>query len=113
MDKVPSYFISECTRVFLTVYNARLAVQVHLLISFQFLDKGPFMKQILQPLLGVVMAELLKRSSSLLLSQARVLETRRVHDQNGAEGVLAGLQSPENKDLIMMRTTEHFFRKIG
>lgn len=85
-----------------------LAVQVHhLLISFQFLDKGPFMKQSLQPLLGVVMAELLKCSSSLLLSQARVLETRRVHDQNGTEGVLTGLQSPENKDLIMMIPREN------
>ncbi|TNN80785.1 hypothetical protein EYF80_009019 [Liparis tanakae] len=61
----------------------------------ELLDEGTFMEQGLQPLLGVVVAELLKRGSSLLLSQPRVLETRRVHDQQGAQRVLTGLQSPE------------------
>lgn len=53
----------------------------HLLVSVQLLDEGAFMEQGLQPLLGIVVAELLERGSPLLLGQPRVLETRRVHNQ--------------------------------
>jgi len=80
---------------YVKAYGCALWAQQHLLVSFQLLDEGTFMEQGLQPLLGVVVAELLKRGSSLLLSQPRVLETRRVHDQQGAQRVLTGLQSPE------------------
>lgn len=58
------------------------------------------MEQRLQPLLGVVVAELLKRGPTLLLSQPRVLETRSVHDQQGAQRVLTGLQSSEEQEYI-------------
>lgn len=51
------------------------------------------MEQCLQPLLGVVVAELLKRGPPLLLGQSGVLETGSVHDQQGAQRVLTGLQS--------------------
>lgn len=59
------------------------------------------MEESLQPLLGVVVAELLKRRSPLLLSQARVLETWSVHNQQGAQRVLIGLQSPEGYKYLM------------
>lgn len=75
--------------------------QQHLLVSLQLLDEGAFVEQRLQPLLGVVVAELLKRGAPLLLSQPRVLETRSVHDQQGAQGVLAGLQSPEKQEYVV------------
>lgn len=74
---------------------AVLSTQQHLLVSLQLLDEGAFVEQRLQPLLGVVVAEFLERGSPLLLSRARVLETRCVHNQQGAQGVLARLQSPE------------------
>lgn len=74
--------------------------QQHLLVSLQLLDEGAFVEQRLQPLLGVVVAELFKRGPPLLLSQPRVLETRSVHDQQGAQGVLTGLQSPEKQEHI-------------
>ena len=59
------------------------------------------MEQGLQPLLGVVVAELLERGAALLLSDPRVLEARCVHDEQGAQGVLTGLQSPEGHKDIM------------
>lgn len=59
------------------------------------------MEQRLQPLLGVVVAELLKCGSPLLLSQSRVLETRSVHNQQGAQRVLTGLQSPGGHKYIL------------
>ncbi len=52
------------------------------------------MEQRLQPLLSVVVAELLKRGASLLLSEPRVLETRSVDDEQRTQRVLTGLQSP-------------------
>lgn len=70
-------------------------LQLHLLVSLQLLDEGAFMKQRLQPLLGVVVAEFFESGSPLLLSQPRVLETRSVNDQQGAQRVLTGLQGPE------------------
>lgn len=74
--------------------------QLHLLVSLQLLDEGAFMEQRLQPLLGVVVAELFKRGPPLLLGQPGVLETRGVHDQQGAQGVLTGLQSPGKREYV-------------
>lgn len=57
------------------------------------------MEQCLQSFLGVVVAELLKRGATLLLSQTRVLETRCVHYEQRTQRVLAGLQrSKEQAD---------------
>lgn len=74
-------------------------VQQHLLVPLQFLDKGAFMEQCLQPLLGVVVAELLKRGPPLLLGQSGVLKTGSVHDQQGAQRVLTGLQSSKEQKI--------------
>lgn len=57
------------------------------------------MEQCLQPLLGVVVAELLKRGPPLLLGQSGVLETGSVHDQQGAQRVLTGLQSSKEQKI--------------
>lgn len=59
------------------------------------------MEQRLQPLLGVVVAQLLESGAALQLGHSRVLETGGVHDEQGAEGVLTGLQSSgeENKQV--------------
>lgn len=71
----------------------------HLFVSLHLLDEGALLEERLQPLLGVVVAELLEGGTPLLLGQPWVLETRRVHDQQGAERVLTGLQgSEEHKD---------------
>lgn len=92
-----------CSYVYVlsTAQCRALSAQQHLLVSLQLLDEGAFMEQGLQPLLGVVVAELLKRGAPLLLSQPRVLEARSVHDQQGAQRVLTGLQSPEGHKYIM------------
>lgn len=81
------------------VWSIRATVwaQQHLLVSLQLLDERAFMKQRLQPLLGVIVAELLKGSSPLLLSQSRVLESWSVNNQQRAQRVLTGLQSPEGQ----------------
>lgn len=60
------------------------------------------MEQGLQPLLCVVVAEFLECGSPLLLSQPGVLETWSVHDQQGAQRMLTGLQSPEKHKYTMM-----------
>lgn len=70
-------------------------VQQHLLVALQLPDKCPLVEERLQPLLGVVVAELLERGPPLLLRQPGVLETRSVDDQQGAQRVLTGLQSSE------------------
>lgn len=72
--------------------------QQHLLVSLKLLDKCAFMEERLQPLLGVVVAELLEGGPPLLLCQPGVLETRSVDDQQRAERVLTGLQSSEEQD---------------
>jgi len=66
----------------------------HLLVAVQLLDEGALMEQRLQPLLGVVVAELLEGGATLPLSHAGVLEARRVHDEQRTQRVLAGLQCP-------------------
>ena len=76
-----------------------VSTKQHLLVSLQLLDKGAFMEQGLQPLLSVVVTEFLKGGSPLLLSQSRVLETWSVHNQQGAQRVLTGLQSPERQKM--------------
>ena len=68
--------------------------QEHLLVPLQLLDKRALVEERLQPLLGVVVAELLEGGSPLALSHAWVLEARRVHDEEGAQRVLAGFQRP-------------------
>lgn len=73
-------------------------VQQHLLVSLQLLDKCSLMEECLQPLLGVVMAELLKRGPPLLLCQPGVLETRSIDDQQRAQRVLTGLQRSEEEE---------------
>lgn len=71
----------------------------HLLVSLHLPDEGALVEERLQPLLGVVVAELLEGGAPLLLGQPGVLETRSVHDQQGAERMLTGLQgSGEHKD---------------
>lgn len=69
----------------------------NLLVSLQLLDEGPLVEERLQPLLGVVVAQLLERGPPLPLRQPGVLETRRVDDQQGAQRVLTGLQSSEEQ----------------
>lgn len=83
-----------------TVGFCALSAQQHLLVSVQLLNKGAFMKQGLQPLLGVIVAKLLKGCPSLLLRQPGVLEARSVHDQQGAQRVLTRLQSPDEEKII-------------
>lgn len=83
-----------------TVGFCALSAQQHLLVSVQLLNKGAFMKQGLQPLLGVIVAKLLKGCPSLLLRQPGVLEARSVHDQQGAQRVLTGLQRPDEEKII-------------
>lgn len=82
--------------------------QRHLLVSLQLLDEGALMEQGLQPLLGVVVAELLKGGAALLLGQSRVLEARGVHDEQGAQRVLAGLQSPVLKATLLRVQSDLF-----
>ena len=52
------------------------------------------MEESLQPLLGIIVAELLKGGSPLALSHAWVLEAWRIHNQEGAQRVLTGFQRP-------------------
>lgn len=64
----------------------------YLLVAFQLLHEGALVEQRLQSLLRVVMTQLLEGGAALALGQPGVLEARRVHDQQRAQGVLAGLQ---------------------
>lgn len=71
------------------------------------------MEQGLQPLLGVVVAELLKRGAPLLLGQPRVLEARGVHDQQGTQRVLAGLQGPGIERQVLPSITQFILSFIS
>ena len=66
----------------------------HLLVSLQLLNKGALMEESLQPLLGIIVAELLEGGSPLALSHAWVLEAWRIHNQEGAQRVVTGFQRP-------------------
>lgn len=104
LGKEDSFYMSNETEARMLIWPRFYAElcedQQHLLVSLELLDEGAFMEQRLQPLLRVVVAELFKRGPPLLLSQPRVLEARSVHDQQGAQGVLTGLQSPEKREYI-------------
>lgn len=68
--------------------------QSYLLVSFQLLHEGALVEESLQPVLGVVVAQLFKGGSAGRPTLLRVLETRGVDNHHGAERVLAGLESP-------------------
>lgn len=74
------------------LWRRRVGCVRHLLVSLHLPDEGALVEERLQPLLGVVVAELLEGGAPLLLGQPGVLEARRVHDEQRAERVLAGLQ---------------------
>lgn len=57
----------------------------YLLISFQLLHKSAFMEKPLQPVLSVVVAQLLKGGPSARPTVLRVLEARSVHNHHGTE----------------------------
>lgn len=67
----------------------------YIFVSLQLLNKGALIEEGMQPFLGVVVAEVLKGCAALALCQPGVLKARRVHNEQGAQGVLAGFQSPE------------------
>lgn len=78
----------------LGVRGGRGKVKHYLLVSFQLLNEGPLMEEPLQPVLGVVVAQLLKGGPAGRPTLLRVLEAWGVHNHHRAEGVLAGLESP-------------------
>ena len=67
---------------------------VYLLVSLQLLGEGALVVECVQTLLRVVLAELLEGGGALTLGQARVLEARSIHDQERAQRMHTGLQSP-------------------
>lgn len=69
-------------------------LDVLLLVSFQLLNEGPLMEEPLQPVLGIVVAQLLKGGPTGRPTLLRVLEAWGVHDHHRAERVLAGLEGP-------------------
>lgn len=74
--------------------GGRGKVKRYLLVSFQLLNEGPLMEEPLQPVLGVVVAQLLKGGPAGRPTLLRVLEAWGVHNHHRAEGVLAGFESP-------------------
>lgn len=66
----------------------------YLFVSLQLLHEGPLVEESVQALLCVVVAQVLKGCAALAFRQPRVLEARGVHDEQGAQGMLAGFQGP-------------------
>lgn len=66
----------------------------YLLVPLQLAGKGALVEELLQALLGVVMAELLEGGPPALPCQLRVLRPRGVHHCHGAHRVLARFQCP-------------------
>lgn len=89
--------LCACVRVCVRARRG-LHAQQHLLVSLQLLYKCAFMKECLQPFLGVVVTELFEGGPPLLLCQPGVLETGSVDDQQRTERVLTGLQSSEEQE---------------
>lgn len=73
-------------------------VKRYLLVSFQLLHEGTLVEEPLQPVLGVVVAQLLKGGPTGRPTLLGVLEARSVHNHHRAERVLAGLESPSQRE---------------
>lgn len=67
---------------------------LYLFVSFQLLNKGALVKEALQTLLSVVVAEVFKGCAALALSEPWVLKAWCVHNEQRAQGVLVGFQGP-------------------
>lgn len=67
---------------------------LYLFVSLQLLNEAALVEEGVQALLGVVVAEVLKGCAGLALGQPGVLKARRVHDEQRAQGMLAGFQGP-------------------
>lgn len=67
----------------------------HLFVSLQLLNEGALIEEGVQTLLSVVVAQVLKGCAALALSQPGVLKAWCVHNEQRAQGVLAGFQGPE------------------
>jgi hypothetical protein len=57
----------------------------YLLVSLQLLEEGALVEQPLQPVLGIVVAQLLEGGSTGRAAPFRVLEAWCVHDHHGTE----------------------------
>ncbi len=67
----------------------------HLFVSLQLLNEGALIEESMQTFLSVVVAQVLEGCAALALSQSGVLKARCVHNEQRAQGVLAGFQGPE------------------
>lgn len=67
----------------------------HLFVSVQLLNESALIKEGMQAFLSVVVAQVLEGCAAFTLSQPGVLKAWRVHDDQRAQGVLAGFQGPE------------------
>lgn len=76
-------------------HSAECFMHTYLFVSLQLLNKGAMVEECLQTFLSVVVAEVLKGCTTLALSQPGVLKSWCVHDEQRAQGVLAGFQGPE------------------
>lgn len=61
------------------------AAATDLLVSLQLLEEGALVEQPLQPVLGIVVAQLLEGGSPGRAAPLRVLEAWRIHDHHGTE----------------------------
>lgn len=66
----------------------------HLFVSLQLLNVGPLMEECVKTLLCVVVAQVFKGCTALMLSLPGVLKAWRVHDEKRAQRMLAGFQGP-------------------
>lgn len=67
----------------------------YLFVSLQLLNKGTLIEESVQTFLSVVVAQVLKGCTALALRQPGVLKAWCVHNEQRAQGVLAGFQGPE------------------
>lgn len=66
----------------------------YLFVSLQLLNEGPLVEQGVQTFLCVVVAQVLKGRAVFALGQPGVLKAWGVHDEQRAQGILAGFQGP-------------------
>lgn len=66
----------------------------YVFVPLQLLNEGALVEEGLQTLLSIVVAQVLKGCPTLALSQPGVLKAWCVHDEQRAQRVLAGFQSP-------------------
>lgn len=74
----------------LHVPKAAPCTHAHLFVPLHLRDKGSLVEEPLQPLMHVVVAQLLKRGCPLPTLVPRVVEARGVHHRNGGDGEVLG-----------------------